>query len=312
VERAAVVLRSHLQPTPLRRSFALRPREVYLKLECWQPTGSFKVRGALHILSSLTSEERARGIVAASAGNHALGVAFAAGAAGSGVAVRLYVPSTAPRAKLDKLRSFPVEVVEGGATYDEAYAAAMADVARTGATYVHAYDDLRTAAGQGTVAVEVRETLPDVGTIVVPCGGGGLLAAMAVYLKAETPSVRIVAVQPDVSPSLRESLRRGSAIHEYAYGPTVADGIAGGIGDLVFAHRSLIDDVVEVSETEIGDAMAALVAEDQVVAEGAGAASVAALMSGRVDVRDGRPCVAVVTGGNVDVAVLARVLARRR
>jgi threonine dehydratase len=312
VARAVSIVGAHLPPTPLRRSFALRPREVYLKLECWQPTGSFKVRGALHFVAGLTAEERARGIVAASAGNHALGVAFAAAALGRGVSARLYVPSTAPRAKVDKLRTFPVEVVEGGATYDEAYAAAVEDVARTGATLVHAYDDPRTATGQGTVAAEVCDALPEVGTVVVPCGGGGLLAAMAVYLKAEAPTVRIVAVQPDASPSLRESLRLGAPLHEYACEPTIADGIAGGIGDLIFAHRALIDEVVEVSEDELEGAIGALLAEDQVVAEGAGAASVAALMSGRVEVRDGRPAVAVVTGGNVDAAVLARALARRR
>jgi threonine dehydratase len=312
VDAASRVVRLHLPPTPLRPSYALRPRNAYLKLECWQPTGSFKVRGAVNVFAGLTEEERSRGVVAASAGNHALGVAFAAGALGRGVSVRLYVPTTAPRAKVDKLRTFPVEVVEGGATYDDAYAAAVDDVARTGATLVHAYDDPRTAAGQGTVAVEILDALPDVGTLVVPCGGGGLLAALAVYSKARSPSVRIVAVQPEASPSLRDSLRRGSAIHEYPSGPTLADGIAGGIGDLVFANRALIDEVVEVSEDEIEEAIAALLTQDQVVAEGSGAAPVAALLGGRVGTSDGRPAVAVVTGGNVDAAVLARALARRR
>jgi threonine dehydratase len=310
VDDASRVVSSHLPPTPLRRSFALRPRNAYLKLECWQPTGSFKVRGALNVLSGLDEEERRRGVVAASAGNHALGVAFAAASLGRGLSVRLYVPATAPRAKADKLRTFPVEVVEHGATYDEAYAAAVDDVARTGAILVHAYDDPRTAAGQGTVAVEILDELPDVGTIIVPCGGGGLLAALAVYSKARSASVRIVAVQPEASPSLRDSLARGSALHEYASGPTLADGIAGGIGDLVFANRGLIDEVVEVSEAEIEDAIAALLIQDQVVAEGSGAAPVAALLGGRVANSDGRPVVAVVTGGNVDGAVLARALAR--
>jgi threonine dehydratase len=311
VERAASTLRPHLAPTPLRPSFALRRQGAYLKLECWQPTGSFKVRGAMNVLSCLTEEERARGIVAASAGNHALGVAFAAGIVGRGDSVRLYVPTTAPRAKVDKLRSFPVEVVEGGATYDDAYAAALDDVSRTGATLIHAYDDPLTAAGQGSVAVEILDALPEAGALVVPCGGGGLLAALAVYTKARSPSVRIVAVQAEASPSLRDSLRRGAAIHEYPAGPTLADGIAGGIGDLVFAHRALIDDVVEVSEEEIAEAMGALLAEDQVVAEGSGAAPVAAILGGRVKSHDGRPSVAVVTGGNADPAVLARALARR-
>lgn len=312
VDLASTVVRPHLAPTPLRRSFALRPRDAYLKLECWQPTGSFKVRGALNVLAGLTAEERSRGVVAASAGNHALGVAFAAGAVGAGISVRLYVPATAPRAKVDKLRSFPVEVVEGGATYDDAFAAAVDDVGRTGATLVHAYDDPRTAAGQGTVAAEILDALPDVGTLVVPCGGGGLLAAVAVYAKARSPSVRIVAVQPEASPSLRDSILRGAAIHEYASGPTLADGIAGGIGDLIFANRALVDEVVEVSEDEIEGAIEALLTQDQVVAEGAGAASVAALLGGRVEASDGRPSVAVVTGGNVDATVLARVLARPR
>jgi threonine dehydratase len=311
VSRAREVLRAHLPPTPLRRSFALRPRPAWLKLECWQPTGSFKVRGALNILSSLTPEEQARGIVAASAGNHALGVAFAAQALGGRLHTTLFVPETAPRAKVEKLRGFPVEVREAGATYDDAYAAALRAVGDSGATYVHAYDDPRTAAGQGTVGAEILEQLPDVGAIVVPCGGGGLISGIAAYVKGVRPDVRIVAVQPEASPSLRESLRVGHPIHEYASGPTVSDGIAGGIGDIVFAHRDLIDQVVEVSEAETEDAIAALISDDQVVAEGSGAAGVAAVQSGKVAAIDGRPVAVVVTGGNIDVRILAHVLRDR-
>jgi threonine dehydratase len=308
VEGAAAVLRPHLRPTPLRRSFALRGQDAWLKLECWQPTGSFKVRGALHNLATLSADERRRGVIASSAGNHALGVAWAAQALG-GVRATLFVPETAPAAKVDKLRSFLVEVVVGGRTYDDAHARAMERVERDGGTYVHAFDDPRTAAGQGTAGLEIADELPAVGTVVVPVGGGGLISGVAVALEERVPGVRVVAVQPEASPALRDSLRAGRPLVDYDAAPTVADGLAGGIGHLVWAHRDLVDDVVTVSEAEIEDAIVALVARDQVIAEGSGAAAVAAVAAGRVD-GGGRPIAIVVTGGNLDVDVLRRLLAR--
>lgn len=311
VRRARAAIAPHLAPTPLRRSFALRPRPAYLKLECWQPTGSFKVRGATNIVSSLTPAEQARGIVAASAGNHALGVAFAAAVTGGRTRATLVVPETAPRSKVEKLRSFPVTVREVGATYDDAFAFAERLTADTGAKYIHAYDDPLTAAGQGTIGIEILDELPDVGTIVVPIGGGGLIASIAVAVKELRPEVRIVGVQPEASPSFRESLAQGRPLLRYAAGPTLADGIAGGIGEILWAHRSLVDDVVIVTESEIEDAVVALVADDQVVAEASGAVGVAALRSGRLAGLDDRPAAVVVTGGNIDACILARLLAAR-
>jgi threonine dehydratase len=309
VVRAAAVLRPLLPPTPLRRSFALRAYgDARLKLECWQPTGSFKVRGALHLLAGLSSEERARGVVAASAGNHALGVAYAVQAVGAETAATLFVPRSAPRAKVDKLRTFPVEVRQEGANYDEAHALALEHAARTGATYVHAFEDARTAAGQGTVALELIEQAPALAAVVVPVGGGGLIAGMATALKTRAPATRVIAVQPEASPALRESLRIGRALLEFPAGPTLADGLAGGIGEIAFEHRDLIDEVVVVPEAEIEAAVVALLAEDQVVAEGSGAIGVAAIRAGLVDARRG-PTAVVVTGANIDVAVLARLLA---
>ena len=310
IENARERIRRQLPPTPLRRSFALRPHDVWLKLECWQPTGSFKVRGAFHHLASLAETERRRGVVAASAGNHALGVAWAVQALGGSVPAVLFVPETVPRAKLEKLRSFPVTVRVTGATYDDAYDASLAYAAAEGARYVHPYDDPLTAAGQGTVGLEILEQLPDVGQVVVPVGGGGLMAATAMAVKAKAPGVRIVAVQPAASPSLSESLARGEALHLFPAAPTLADGVAGGIGDLVFRHRALIDEVINVPESAIEETIVALLAEDQVVAEGSGALAAAALRCGLL-APDGRPVAVVVSGGNIDARHLARLLAAR-
>ncbi len=308
VQGARDRIASHLPPTPLRRAFCTGNGEVFLKLECWQPTGSFKVRGAMNTLLSLTAAEKAAGVVAASAGNHALGVAFAAAALGGAVDATLFVPESAPLTKVDKLRTYPVRIEQGGRTYEEAYARARDHAQESGATYIHAFDDPRTAAGQGTVALEILDALPRVDTLLVPVGGGGLMAGMAVALKALRPEVRVVGVQPAASPALSGSLRAGHALYEFDAAPTLADGLAGGIGDLVFRYRALIDDVVEVTEDEIGEAMIALLSHDQVVTEGAGAVGVAALRTGRVALSTGGPVAVVVTGGNVDAAVLARLL----
>jgi threonine dehydratase len=237
-------------------------------------------------------------------------VALAAQALGGAIEATVFVPETAPRSKVDKLRRFPVTVYEKGATYDDAVAEAIAFGSRTGATWVHAFEDARTAAGQGTAGLEILQDLKDVDTIVVPVGGGGLIVGIATAAKALSPSVRIIAVQPDASPSLRESLRQGRALLTYPAGPTLADGLAGGIGEIVFAHRHLIDEVVTVPEEDTEDAIARLVAEDQVVSEASGAVGVAALQSGRIVPRDGRPVAVVITGGNIDARVLARLLAR--
>lgn len=310
VAQAASFVAAYLPPTPLRRSFALRPHDAWLKLECWQPTGSFKVRGALHHLGKLPEAERRRGVVAASAGNHALGVAWAAQALGEGTRVTLFVPESAPRAKVEKLRTFPVQLRVVGATYDDAYDASLAYAEETGARYLHPFEDALTAAGQGGAGLEILDQLPGVGQIVVPVGGGGLISAIATVVKARAPQVRMVAVQSEASPSLTESLRRGEPVLRFDAAPTLADGVAGGIGEIVFRHRALIDEVVDVPEDALRETIAALVTGDQVIAEGAGALAAAALRSGRLR-EDGRPIALVVSGGNIDAERLTELLARR-
>ena len=308
IEHARARIAPWLPPTPLRRSVALRSHNAWLKLECWQPTGSFKVRGALNHLASLSEDERRRGVVAASAGNHALGIAWAAEALGGSVPAVVFVPRGTPRAKLSKLRTFPVTVHEIGATYEDAYDASVAYAAAEQVRYVHAFEDPLTAAGQGTMALEILEQLPDVERIVVPVGGGGLISAIAVVVKAKARGILIVAVQPEASPSLPQSVKQGRPLHRYPSGPTLADGVAGGIGDIVFRHRDLIDEIVLVPELAIEQTIVELLAEDQVVAEGAGALGAAALRSGRLS-GDERPTAVVVSGGNIDARHLARLLA---
>ncbi len=315
IQNAQRTIRPYLFRTPLRDSFLLSERvgaAVFLKLENWQITGSFKPRGALNRIALMSADERARGIVTASAGNHALGVGFAARALNISPAT-IFVPRSAPRAKIDKLRQFPVEVRAAGETYDDAHHAAEQYQRETGATFIHAYDDPRTVAGQGTIGLEILEDLPDVDAILVPVGGGGMIAGIAVAVKALAPSVKIIAVQPAASPALRDSLRDGKCYEEYAAAPTICDGLAGGIGKIVFeaGQRGLIDDVVIVEEVETRAAIRALAETQQLIVEGSGAVGVAALLTGKVRM-PGKRVAAVLSGGNIDLELLARILTEDR
>ena len=296
--------------TPLQYSFLLSQRagcEVYLKLENWQKTGSFKVRGAINKISNLTEEEKARGLVTASAGNHALGVAYAARALG-GVPTTLFVPVNAPASKLKRLEEFDCDVFLSGNSYDEAHHAAEEFQRVHGATYVHAYDDPLTIAGQGTVGLEVLEDLPEAEAILVPVGGGGLIAGVAVTAKAINPHVRIIGVQPEASPAAYLSLRDGRPYEEYDAAPTIADGLAGGFGRVPFEIAGhLIDEIVLVSEEEIRTAVFTLLELAQLIVEGAGAVGIAALLASRVNLA-GRKVVVILSGANIDASLLFEIM----
>ncbi|MEW5718349.1 MAG: threonine/serine dehydratase [Chloroflexota bacterium] len=302
--RARNTIAPYVFRTPLRASFLLGERvgaSVYLKLENWQITGSFKPRGALNRMAQMTDAERARGIVTASAGNHALGVGYASRALNISPAT-IFVPRTAPRTKLAKLREFPVAVRQVGETYDDAQRAADAFARENGATFIHAYDDPRTVAGQGTIGLEILADLPDVDAILVPVGGGGMITGIALAAKTLAPSTRIVAIQTDASPALRDSLRDNKCYEEYAHGPTICEGLAGGIGTMVFdaAKQKLIDDVVIVAEDDVRAAIRALAETEQLIVEGSGAVGIAALLTRAIDVRGKRVAV-VLSGGNIDL-----------
>jgi threonine dehydratase len=306
VETARRLIRPYLEPTRLLQIKDTLGRLVFLKLECDQPTGSFKVRGALSNL--LRQGETPAGFVTASAGNHALGVAWAAKATGRSEPFTIFVPTSAPEKKIRKLREYAIDLRIIGETFDDAERAARGFERETGARYIHAYDDLLTAAGQGSVAVEIGEVLANVGTLITPVGGGGLISGNAAWFKERRPGTRVVAVQPDASPALSESIRQGRALLEYPAETTLADGLAGGIGRIVFHHRDLIDEAVNVPEEAIRRAIRTLHAEEGVRAEASGAITRAVL-----DLDPGgtwpEPIVCVITGRNIDDAVFESLVA---
>ena len=305
-------IHSHVFRTPLRYSFLLSERvgaSVFLKLENWQITGSFKLRGALNRMALLTDKERARGIVTASAGNHANGVGYAARAMNIAPAT-IFVPRTAPVSKIGKLRQYPVDVRLVGESYDDAHHAADAFARETGATFIHAYDDPRTVAGQGTIGLEILEDLPNVDAVLVPVGGGGMFAGIATAIKTVSPSTQVFGIQPVASPSLRDSLRDGKCYEEYAAGPTICEGLAGGIGKMCFeAAQKFLDDAPLVDETETRAAVRTLAETEQLIVEGSGAVGVAALMFEKVANRlKGKRVAVVLSGGNIDLGLLGEIL----
>ena len=303
---AAHVVRTPLHPSPW--SGARLGFDLWLKMENRQVTGSFKPRGALNKILSLTPAARAQGIVAASAGNHALGVAHAARVAGLR-AVDIFVQANAAPAKIAKLRRYDIRMHLAGQTFEEAQQAALARAGSSGAVWISAYDDVEVIAGQGTCGLEIMEDLPDADTIVVPVGGGGLIAGIAIAAKSVNPAVRIIGVNPEASPSALLSKRDGQAYDPYDHESTLAQGLAGGFGRVPFAvAMPLIDEIVLVSEDELVRAVAALIDSDQILVEASGAAAAAAVLAGKI--RSRGKCVAVLSGGNIDARTLGMILNR--
>jgi threonine dehydratase len=303
-------LGSLVRRTPLQYSFLLSQRvgsEVYLKLENLQRTGAFKVRGAINKLASLSAEERARGVVAPSSGNFSLGVAYAARALG-GVPVNLFMAVGTPTSKLDKLAEFGAKIFLVGEQYDDADDASTEYQREHDLTYTDSFDDPFIIAGQGTVGLEIMEELPDAQVLLVPIGGGGLIAGISVAAKAINPKIEIIGVQVEASPSAYLSLKEGRCYERYEYDPTICEGLAGGFGIVPFQiAKDLIDEVVLVNEEEVRGAIFALLETEQLVVEGSGAVGVAALLFDKVDLK-GRKVVAVISGGNIDVDLLYEIV----
>ncbi|HWQ51282.1 MAG TPA: threonine/serine dehydratase [Terriglobales bacterium] len=282
-------------------------RDARLKLECRQPLGSFKIRGALSKISSLTAGERAAGVIAVSSGNHGAGVSLAARLEGVSKAM-VYVPAATPKAKTDKIAKYGAEAVRVGDSYDACHAIAEAAAKESGMTMIDPCSDLEVIAGQGTVGLEICEDWPKVDVILVPIGGGGLITGIAVAAKRHNPDIKVIGVQTAACPAMAASIRDKVCYLEYdTVGDTVCDALVGGVGEIPFAMRDVIDDVLVVEEADIRAAVRSLVLDDHVVAEGAGAVGVAAY-DRNTALFEGKNVAIVISGGNIDGSRLAAIL----
>lgn len=312
IEAARERIAPHVVQTPCPRAPAFRdmvPGSLHLKLENLQRTGSFKDRGSLNRLIHLTPEERSRGVVTASAGNHAQAVAYHARRLG--IPCTVVMPETAPLIKVSNTEGYGARVVQLGEVLDDSAVEARRLVEVEGRVMIHPFDDPHVIAGQGSMGLEILEQVPDVGVIVVPVGGGGMISGIATAVKAKAPHVRIVGVEAESAPSARAS-RDAGRIVKITSSRTLADGIATKrVGDHTFPIiEALVDDLVTVSEEEIAHAVLQLLERQKSVVEGAGAVGLAALLRGAITVGPDEPIVLVVSGGNIDVNMVSRIIDR--
>ncbi len=281
---------------------------LHLKFENLQRTGSFKERGALNKILVLNEEQRSRGVIAASAGNHAQGVAFHA--ARHNIRAQIIMPLTTPQVKVAATRAFGAEVVLHGANYDEAYEEAMRRCADEGSTFIHPFDDPDVICGQGTIGLELLEQVPDIEAVVVPIGGGGLISGIGCALKESNPRIRVIGVEPEKLPSMIRAREAGSPV-TISSAATIADGIAvrrAGDVTLPLVNR-YVDEIVTVDDEEIASAILMLLEQEKTLAEGAGAAALAAVVQSKTNLRH-RRTVALICGGNIDVTLLAKIIER--
>jgi len=281
---------------------------LHLKLENLQRTGSFKERGALNKLLTLSKAERERGVITASAGNHAQGVAFHASA--RNIRSQIVMPLATPQIKVGATRGFGAEVILHGASYDEACDEALRRRLEEGRTFIHPFDDAEVISGQGTIGLELLEQVPDIEAVVVPIGGGGLIGGIACALKETKPNIRVIGVEPEKLPSMLRAREAGAPV-TIAAEATVADGIAVcRAGDLTLPLVShYVDEIVTVDDEEIASAILMLLEHEKTLAEGAGAAALAALLQSKTNLRH-RRTVVLVSGGNIDVTLLAKIIER--
>ena len=299
----------HQTPLDFSQTFTdMSHNEVYLKLENLQKTGSFKVRGSINKLTSLSKEELSKGVIAASAGNHAQGVAYSSKMLN--IPCTIVMPKGAPLSKIQATKNYGAEIVLEGDVFDDALAHAMELSEKQGFTLVHTFDDDEIIAGQGTVGLEILEQLPDVEAIICPVGGGGLIAGIAVAVKEKNPNVAIYGVEASACPSMAQSLLEKKPI-TVPSSPTVADGIAvkkPGVRNLEIVEK-YVDDLVTVDEIEMIRTMFLLLERNKLLVEGSGASSLAALLYEKLNIK-GKKVVALLSGGNVDVNFISRIIER--
>lgn len=309
IELAAKRLASTIHKTKLEKSTTFSEMtggEIYFKFENQQKTGSFKIRGASNKIAALVERGEIKAAVASSAGNHAQGTAYASKI--HGIPAVICMPKSTPIAKVEATRGYGAEVILSGDCYDDAYNKALEIVEKKGATFIHPFDDLEVMAGQGTIGIEILEALPTVDTILVPAGGGGLLAGVAACIKQINPRVKVIGVQAEGAPAIAQSFKARKHMST-DYSRTIADGISvknPGEKTIELINK-YADDVVTVSEAEISEAILHLIERTKQVVEPAGATTLAAVLSGKVDVKD-KKTVCVLSGGNIDVSFITRII----
>ena len=306
---ASVVLKDIIRPTPLAKAYGIAPEcSLYLKPECLQNTGSFKLRGSGYKIAMLSDEEKQKGVIACSAGNHAQGVALAASKCG--ISSLICLPDTAPISKVEATKRYGAQVCLVPGVYDDAYSKALELKEEKGYTFVHPFDDEYVIAGQGTIGLEIMNEMSDVDAVIVPIGGGGLISGVACAIKSISPHVKVYGVQAAGAPSMYNAIHSGH-VEALSAVSTIADGIAvKKPGDLTFQMVSqYVDDIALVTEDEIAAAILALIEKQKMIAEGAGAVSVAAAMFGKFPIQ-GKKVVSLISGGNIDVTSLSRVIDR--
>lgn len=309
VYRASYVLKDVIRKTDVIYAPKLKKgAELYLKTENLQITGSFKVRGSYYKMSTLTEEEKSRGVIACSAGNHAQGVALSAQK--NGIKAVICLPDGAPISKVEATKSYGAEVCLVEGVYDDAYKKALSLRDEKGYTFIHPFDDEDVIAGQGTIALEIADQIPNLDAVIVPIGGGGLISGVAYTIKMLNPKIKVYGVQAAGAPSMANSVRDGE-IEELSSVSTIADGIAvKKPGSLTYELcKKYVDEIVTVTDDEISAAILALMEQHKLVTEGAGAVAVAAAMFGKVDIEN-KKTVCLLSGGNIDVTILSRVIKR--
>lgn len=310
INHARAVLSEAIYRTDVIRASKLSDKcELWLKAENLQKTGSFKIRGAYYKISQLSEEEKAKGVIACSAGNHAQGVALAA--AKNGIKSLICLPAGAPISKVEATRAYGAELCMVDGVYDDAYQKALQLRDEYGYTFIHPFDDEDVIAGQGTIGLEILEQIRGVDVIIAPVGGGGLIAGLAFAVKAVCPEVRVYGVQSSGAPSMKRSLELGSP-NALGSVSTIADGIAvKKPGELTFGYcKKYVDGIVTVSDDETAAAILALLEKEKVVSEGAGAVPLAAVLADKIPGLEGKKVCCLVSGGNIDVTILNRVISR--
>jgi len=309
IYHAAYVLQNVIRRTDLIHAPKLNPASnIYLKPENLQLTGSFKIRGSYYKISQLSDEEKAKGVIACSAGNHAQGVAL--GATKNGLKSIICLPSTAPISKVEATRNYGAEICLVDGVYDDAYQKALELKEEHGYTFVHPFDDVSVIAGQGTIGLELINQLQQIDAVIVPIGGGGLISGVAYAIKSLNPNIKVYGVQSTGAPSMFNSINNRK-IERLKYVSTIADGFAvkePGVNTYDICNK-YVDDIVTVTDDEVSSAILSLIEQQKLIAEGAGAVSVAAAMFNKVPI-EGKNTICLVSGGNIDVNILDRVIKR--